>query len=239
MSQGLLIKLFAIALLISSIAGCASEPVAQPINPSIAVSAALPTVVLPVITPNMPGIYHRVEKGETLWRICKSYNVDLDEVVQLNRIADSTNIEVGQKLFIPGAKKQESLPVACGNNDDFIWPVKGRVISNFGQIASDCLNKGINIQPSGDPNVVAVRRGKVVYYCDDFGVFGKTLIIDHGDGISTVYARNSEIFVKAGDIVQKGMVLAKAGSAGRDKRTYLHFEVRKGHTPQNPLFYLP
>ncbi|MCX5709267.1 MAG: M23 family metallopeptidase, partial [Candidatus Omnitrophica bacterium] len=52
-------------------------------------------------------------------------------------------------------------------------------------------------------------------------------------------ARNSELFVKAGDNVLKGTLIAKAGSAGRDKNTYLHFEIRKGHVSQNPYFYLP
>jgi murein DD-endopeptidase MepM/ murein hydrolase activator NlpD len=187
----------------------------------------------------MPGIYHRVEKGETLWRICKSYNVDLDEVVQLNRISDSTNIETGQKIFIPGAKEQKNISVVSADNSyDFIWPVKGRVISGFGQIWNDVVNKGINIQPSGDLDVVASRQGKVVFVSGDFGIFGKTLILEHTDGISTVYARNSEIFVKVGDVVSKGGLLGRAGTAGRDSRRYLHFEVRKRHTPQNPLFYL-
>jgi lipoprotein NlpD len=189
----------------------------------------------------MPGIYHRVEKGQTLWRICKSYNVDLDGVVQLNRIADSTNIEVGQRIFIPGAKEQKftSAVSSPNNDDDFIWPIKGRVISGFGQVSGDVVNKGINIQPSADLNVVAVRQGKVVFCSDNFGIFGRTLILEHSDGISTVYARNAEVFVKVGEFVNKGALLARAGSVGKDPRRFLHFEVRKGHTPQNPLFYLP
>jgi murein DD-endopeptidase MepM/ murein hydrolase activator NlpD len=180
-----------------------------------------------------------VEKGETLWRICKSYNVDLEEVAELNRIADSTNIEVGQKIFIPNAKAQHVIAVLAPDNDDFIWPMKGTVISGFGQISSDALNKGINIQPSAGANVVASRKGKVVFYSDDFGIFGKTMIIEHADGLSTVYSRNADIYVKVGDVVQKGALLGRAGRSGRDKRVYLHFEVRKGSVAQNPLFYLP
>ena len=64
-------------------------------------------------------------------------------------------------------------------------------------------------------------------------------MIDHGDGLSTVYARNSEVFVKIGDEVQRGVRIAKVGQAGRDKNSYLHFEIRKRHVPQNPYFYLP
>jgi murein DD-endopeptidase MepM/ murein hydrolase activator NlpD len=101
------------------------------------------------------------------------------------------------------------------------------------------INKGINIQPGGGIDVVASRSGKAVFLCENFGGFGKTLIIDHGDGLSTVYARNYQILVKAGDNIQKGQLIAKAGSAGRDKSVYLHFEVRKGHISQNPYYYLP
>ena len=50
------------------------------------------------------GIYHPVGKGETLWRICKTYNADLQEVAELNSIKDASQIKVGDKLFIPGAK---------------------------------------------------------------------------------------------------------------------------------------
>ena len=117
--------------------------------------------------------------------------------------------------------------------------MRGRVITSFGQNSSNTINKGINIKPYSNQDVVAARGGKVVFYSEDFDGFGKTIIIDHGDGLLTVYSRNAQVFIKAGDVVQKGALIAKAGSAGRDKNTYLHFEIRKGHIPQNPYFYLP
>jgi murein DD-endopeptidase MepM/ murein hydrolase activator NlpD len=79
----------------------------------------------------------------------------------------------------------------------------------------------------------------VVFYSQDFGIFGKTIILEHPEGISSVYARNSEVYVKVGDTVAKGAVLARVGSGGKDSRKYLHFEIRKGHIAKNPLFYLP
>jgi len=197
--------------------------------------------VKPVVTiphPGMPGTYHKVERGQTLWRISKMYDVELDEVVSINRIPDATNIEIGQSIFIPNRQK----PVLNPNNivsDDFSWPAKGRVVSAFGQTYGNMVNKGINIQPASSSNVVAAREGKISFSAQNFGAFGKTIIIDHGDGFSTVYARNAEVFVKPGDAVQKGAVIAKVGSAGRDKNTYLHFEIRKGSIPQNPYYYLP
>ncbi len=202
--------------------GCATAPYTLPPKPQF----------------TMPGIYHRVEKGQTLWRISKIYNVDLDEIARTNRIPDATNIEPGQLIFIPSAQRKQYLS-GQSSAEDFSWPIKGKVIVSFGQTFNDMINKGINIQRVRSQDVIASRSGKVTFYDSNFENFGKTIIIDHGDGFSTVYARNSEIFVKIGDYVQRGTVIAKVGSSDRDKNTYLHFEIRKGHIPQNPYFYLP
>jgi len=194
--------------------------------------------VMPTPPAGMPGIYHCVEKGQTLWRICRMYNMDFNEIIRANHIFDTSRIEVGQYIFIPQTQK---MPVISDrfSSEDFIWPIKGRVISAFGQTYNNMINKGLNIQALGDGGVLAARSGKVVFYHPNFEGFGKTLIIDHGDGYSSVYARNSQVFFKPGDNVQQGALIAKVGSAGRDRNAYLHFEIRKGHVAQNPYFYLP
>lgn len=215
-----------ITLGLLNIAGCATAPYTPPFKPQFA----------------MPGIYHRVEKGQTLWRISKMYNVDLDEIVRINRIPDAASIETDQQIFIPSAQKippkKQNLP-SHSSAEDFSWPLKGRVIASFGQTFNDMINKGINIQRARSQDVTASRSGKVIFYGGNFNNFGKTIIIDHGDGFSTVYARNSEVLVKIGDYVHRGAVIARVGSTGRDKDTYLHFQIRKGYIPQNPYFYLP
>jgi murein DD-endopeptidase MepM/ murein hydrolase activator NlpD len=211
-----------VSLIVFVITGCAPTPYIKP---------ALPPA-------GMPGTYHRVVKGETLWRISKNYNAELDAVANANHITDFSRIEPGQMIFIPDAVKK-SARVYSGPLEDFIWPLRGRVVSSFGQTSGNVLNKGINIQPSSDYNVVASRGGKIVFYGENFGIFGKTLIIDHGDGLSTVYSGSSQVFIKAGDSVQKGTLIAKVSPQASYKNSYLHFEIRKGHNPQNPLFYLP
>ncbi|MCK9604294.1 MAG: LysM peptidoglycan-binding domain-containing M23 family metallopeptidase [Candidatus Omnitrophica bacterium] len=204
------------------IIGCASAPTAYTHKPPITI----------------PGVYHRVEKGQTLWRISQMYGVDLDEIVKINRVSDAANIETGQLIFIPHRQKPQYSTAKPDSNKDFIWPIRGRVITAFGQSSNNMVNKGINIQPYDNPDVKASRSGKIVFYTDNFKNFGKTIIIDHGDGFSTVYARNAKVFVRIGDYVQKGTIIAKAGSSGRDKNRYLHFEIRKGYASQNPYFYL-
>ena len=206
---------------------------------NIAGCVTAPPVEQPLSRQSVPGgMYHRVERGETLWRISKMYNMDMDELAIANRITDTTSIELGQLILIPSVQKRAQV-CASDSSEDFIWPLRGRMISSFGSTFNNMVNKGLNIAPLGNLEVVAARGGKVVFYSDNFGGFGKTIIIDHGDGLSSVYARNAEVFVRPGDSVQKGSAIARAGTAGRDKSVYLHFEIRKKHIPQNPNFYLP
>lgn len=211
--------------MVLGICGCTTVPYVSP--PALKATAG------------MTGTYHRVEKGQTLWKISKIYGVDLDELALVNRIADSSSLEIGQQVFIPNRVKPQARALTYGDSDDFIWPLAGRVTGTFGQKINNMLNKGINIQPYGSLNILASRAGRVVFIGEDFAGFGRTIIIEHSGGFFTVYSRNSGVFVKAGDNVQKGMLISQAGSSGRDKNTYLHFEIRRKHIPQNPLFYLP
>ena len=189
---------------------------------------------------NIPGVYHHVEKGQTLWRISKMYDADLDELIEINKISDVSGIEIGQAIFIPRRAKVYAVPVnSVSSDDDFIWPLKGRVITLFSRTYKNMVNKGLNIEPLGSSDIVASRSGRIVFYSDRFGTFGKTLIIEHGDGFSTVYARNSDVYVKVGQAVDKGVLIAKVDSDPGGQGRYLHFQIRKKGIPQNPYFYLP
>jgi lipoprotein NlpD len=221
-------KLLAKSLVIVSylffLSGCATAPYVKPVT---------------FQSVNLPGIYHSVEKGETLWRISKIYGADLEEIVRVNRITDSTAIEPGQKILIPNQSRPKPEYVKYTDNDDFIWPSKGRVVGSFGQTINNMVNKGINIAPYGSRDIIASRTGRVVFLSNNFAGLGKTIILDHGDGFFTVYSLSSEVFVKPGDNIKQGTVIARLGSSGEGKKGYLHFQVRKGHLPQNPIFYLP
>lgn len=204
-------------------------------------------------TQNVPGVYHRVEKGQSLWRISKTYGVDMEEIIDINRLPDATKLNEGQLLFIPGAEDNIKIEIAplrktesadfeniqIPDSGDFIWPVKGRVTSFYGAKKGNIKNKGIDIQAEEGTDVLASRSG-VVSYCDEnLKGYGKTVIIDHRDGFSSVYAHNSEILVEPGSKVKRGERIAKVGSTGRAQSPYLHFEIRKKHLTQNPFYYLP
>lgn len=213
--------------LLLAFCGCATVPAYTPVPEK-------------KVGPGIPGKYHKVQKGQTLWKISRIYGIDVDEIARINRISDAGSLDIGQLIFIPpDMKPAYTQSRDLSSDEDFIWPVEGRVISGFGQNSNNMVNKGINIQPYTNNDVVAARGGKVVFCADNFKGFGKTIIIDHGDGFSSVYARNAQISVRAGDRVQKATAIAKVGSAGRDRNKYLYFQIRKGHIPKNPYFYLP
>ena len=124
------------------------------------------------------------------------------------------------------------------------WPVPGysRVSSPFGYrihpvLGIKKLHTGIDIPaPTGTPTV-AVSSGTVIYSGVQ-GSYGNTVMIQHDNGLVSLYAHNSSLVVKVGDQVKKGQVVAKIGSTGRSTGPHLHFEIRVNGTAQNPLNYL-
>lgn len=203
--------------------------------------ASIPPYTSPALPPlaqGVPGIHHRVETGQTLWKISRLYDVDIDDILRINHLPEDAAIAAGQVLLVPNRTRPQNFAVKSGA-DDFIWPLKGRVITGFGLNYRNLINKGINIQASMGEDILATRNGRVVFYADHFGNFGKTIIIDHGDGLRSIYSRVLQVLVRPGDNVQKGALIGRVGTSARDKNIYLHFEIRKGALAQNPLFYLP
>jgi len=166
------------------------------------------------------------------------YNVDIDDILRANNISEDATIEIGQVLLIPNRLKPQS-ETLFSSGDDFIWPLKGRVLAGFGANYQNLINKGINIQVPLEADILASGSGTVVFYITNFGNFGKTLIIDHGNGLRSVYSRASEFYVRPGENVQRGSLIGRVSPTTKGKSNYFHFEIRKNSLPQNPLFYLP
>jgi lipoprotein NlpD len=117
---------------------------------------------------------------------------------------------------------------------EFIWPVKGKVIAGFAEPRS----KGIDIEGKvGDP-IVAAAAGRVTYIGSGIPGLGKLIVIKHDNGFITVYAHNKEILVKEQQEVTRGQKIAELGATDSE-RPKLHFQIRKGSAPVDPLRYLP
>lgn len=194
------------------------------------------------------GVYHTVERGETLWRIAKTYTVELQALAELNNIDDAAKIQAGQKVFIPGASQPKKIivtsqehpretPKITRDTGEFIWPIQGKVVSQFG-IVSGLQYEGIEIAaPLGTP-VKASRDGEVVYEGSLKG-YGNLLILKHRNRYNTVYAYNQKNLVSLGRRVEKGEIIASVGNTGRSPDPRLHFQIRQENHARNPLFFLP
>lgn len=122
------------------------------------------------------------------------------------------------------------------------WPLRGRIIRNFGMIknpkfGTTTMCNGIEIETVEGAPVMAIYDGKVMF-AEWFKGYGKSIILSHPGGIYTLYAHNSELAVQRGDSVQKGQMIAKAGSTGSLNGPSLYFEVREKDQPVNPLQWL-
>jgi lipoprotein NlpD len=119
----------------------------------------------------------------------------------------------------------------------FIWPVNGEIVSKFGASINHTSNKGINIKAKPQETVVASESGQVAF-ADHIKGWGKTLILRHQNDFYTVYANLEGIKVKQGFLVKKGDSIGHVAQLASGKGSVLHFEIRKRHLADNPLYYL-
>jgi lipoprotein NlpD len=195
------------------------------------------------------GAYHTVSRGENLWRIAKTYNIDLQFLAEINDIDNPAEIRAGEKIFIPGAAKTKKV-VADANapappsplqvttkKDTFMWPVDGKVVSKYG-VRNGLRYDGIEIGAVEGTPVRAAKNGKVVYDGVLKG-YGNIIIIKHKDDFKTVYAYNRVNLVIEGRDVNRGDSIATVGKSGRSSKPSLYFQVWKGDKSRNPLFFLP
>ncbi|MFT3672084.1 peptidoglycan DD-metalloendopeptidase family protein [Aestuariivirga sp.] len=118
------------------------------------------------------------------------------------------------------------------------WPLKGKVISEFGPKDNGLKNEGINIAVPEGTSIRAAESGVVAYAGNELKGYGNLVLIRHAGGYVTAYAHAKELLVKRGDNVKRGDVIAKAGQTGAVSSPQLHFEVRKGATALDPKKYL-
>jgi murein DD-endopeptidase MepM/ murein hydrolase activator NlpD len=195
--------------------------------------------------PPVTGVVHRVKEGESVYSVAKKYKTEAQKIVNFpfNDFTDLDTfaLNVGQTLIVPdGVPPQAPAiaapaapPVFAGGTGQFQWPVGGSISQYpvWYHMALDVAN------PSA-PGIAAADAGVVtnVQYLR-YG-YGHHLTLDHGDGLSTLYAHMSDIYVQPGDRVARGQIIGRMGLTGRTSGMHLHFEVRRNGTPVNPLPFL-
>lgn len=123
-------------------------------------------------------------------------------------------------------------------SDKFRWPVSGRIIGRFGKQADGKKNDGINIAVPVGTDIHAAEAGVVAYAGNELKGYGNLILIRHDNGYVTAYAHSSRMLVRRGDAVSRGQVIAKAGKTGSVSRPQLHFELRDGAKPVDPMPHL-
>jgi lipoprotein NlpD len=201
--------------------------------------------------PSRTNATHIVEPGETVYHIAQTYGVSVDRLMAANGIGDPRELRTGQRLVIPGshaapaAVSESSAVMGLGNPWDVApaarqlsWPVAaGTVSSPFG-MRHGAMHDGIDIAaPLGSP-ILAADDG-VVIFAGRLRGYGNVVIIQHSANYATVYGHNERILTREGQSVRRGEEIALMGMTGRATGPNLHFEVRFGNRPQNPLAYLP
>jgi murein DD-endopeptidase MepM/ murein hydrolase activator NlpD len=189
-----------------------------------------------------------VSRGETLWSISQRVDVPLTELAATNEIPSPYEVLAGQRLRIPGpdssaAEMVTPTKVAAHRHGTepppltgrgFIWPVNGKVVGGFGRTREGQRRDGIDIAARAGAPVVAAEDGLVAYAGEGIHGYGRLILLRHGDGYITTYGHNAALLVEAGELVERGQVIARVGSTGNATRSMLHFELRKGRKPIDP-----
>jgi murein DD-endopeptidase MepM/ murein hydrolase activator NlpD len=127
---------------------------------------------------------------------------------------------------------------AAPGSPSFRWPLRGRIISGFGSHPNG-QNDGIDLSVPEGTSVKAADDGVVAYAGNELKGYGNLVLVRHQNGYVTAYAHASELMVKRGDQVKRGQIIARSGQTGNVSAPQLHFEIRKGKVPVDPVQFLP
>ena len=212
---------------------------------------------------------HTVKSGETGFGIAMDYGVPWGAIATANGLDPKTRVRSGHKLVIPTMAKpgiadadddadvdratdkpdaatsdkssttRAAPKVATAAPVRFVWPIPGKVRRGFAPRSKAASHDGIDlIGAKGDP-VRAAAPGLVWYAGKEPNLYGNVVILDHGKGWFSAYAKLSRLTVKKGEQVRSGERVGLVGNTGSTATTELHFEIRRKTVPQDPLALLP
>ena len=163
-----------------------------------------------------------------------------EEIARFESELDGLESEQGRIKRRIAAEQASRL--ASVSSSGFVRPVPGAVTSAFGPRYHPVLgysrnHTGVDMAAGHGQPIKAARSGTVILAAT-WGGYGRTIVIDHGGGVSTLYAHQASLNVSYGDTVEAGEVIGKVGTSGLSTGPHLHFEVRLGGDPVDPAPYL-
>ncbi len=187
-------------------------------------------------------VTHEVIEGETLESIAKQYGISEDTIIVKNNLKEPYRLEELQILLIP-PQQESPVAVAVATTTEAAapaphMPLEGNIISKFGEHYNGSVNQGINIAAPLGTNVESVNSGIVVHAGND-AKFGNLVIIksDSSD-IFIAYAHMNDLMVTKGENIADGQIIGHVGQSGNVTKPQLHFAVRSGKMPIDPMGYV-
>ncbi|MEJ6951382.1 peptidoglycan DD-metalloendopeptidase family protein [Natronospora cellulosivora (SeqCode)] len=185
-------------------------------------------------------VNHQVRAGDSLSVIAQRHGSSVNSIKEANNLRND-RIVIGQRLTVP--HRAEGNVQNNRETSTFIWPVRGRITSPYGYrthpiTGGQQFHGGIDIAVPTGTEVKASAAGSVVQ-SGWSGGFGQTVVLDHGEGVRTLYAHNSRLLVSPGDRVKQGDIIALAGSTGQSTGPHVDFRIYFDGKTVDPIDYLP
>ncbi|MDD4904273.1 MAG: M23 family metallopeptidase [Candidatus Bipolaricaulis sp.] len=199
-----------------------------------------------VVYASRAGVIHTIKAGQTLTDISLTYSVPVKDLASANGLTTSSTIYAGSRIVIPGGTSalwDAVNALSDGAPSDYLWPVDADVVSTFGWRVHEVLktrqhHDGIDLNVPEGTVVRASAGGKVYYYGEQPG-YGNVLILEHAKEWYSLYGHLSSSLVYVGQYIEAGQRVALSGNTGVSSGPHLHFELRNGEFPVDPLRYLP
>jgi murein DD-endopeptidase MepM/ murein hydrolase activator NlpD len=222
---------------------------------ALCAAAACPPREVVVARPPQPirGVWHRGHAGDTAGELARRYRVAAVDIEELNGLQRGQALD-GRLVFVPGAHRGEAPPAPTTQptlmtpatrpgggivaRGAFVWPVpNGKVSSGFG-LRGRRPHEGIDIAAPEGAAIIASADGRVIYAGSGVRGYGNLILLQHDDGMISVYAHNRRNLVVEKARVGQGQVIAEVGRTGSATASHLHFELRRGERPLDPSRYV-
>lgn len=184
------------------------------------------------------GIQHEVTRGDSLIALAKAYKVDVSEIAQYNRLEEDSKLVMGDVLFIPSDQIPASLSskTSASSNTSTLKNSSGyltKPMASYRRTQGIHGHNGVDLAAPVGTSIVASASGEVILARSGGwnGGYGNYIVIQHPNGMQTLYAHATQLFVTEGQYVTQGQRIATVGLTGKTTGAHLHFEVRGGTNP--------
>ncbi len=206
-------------------------------NPALVRNPDLLSVNQEVVILPVRGAYVTVEPGDTLERLAARWGVAPEDIsnCSLNNLRLGEEPTPGAKLVIPHGRRDVTLaPPGRAQGYAYAWPIRGYVTQYYSS-----RHRAIDLGAPYGAKVYASRAGVCISAAWSQAGYGYLVILKHDDGSRTCYSHLKGAWVGPGQSVARGDLVGEVGSTGNSTGPHVHFEIRIGGVPQNPLDYLP